>query len=705
MFSNLTFLNTTFLFTLFASLIPLLIYLLNRQKAKRVSFSNLTFLKELQKDRMRKIKLKQWLLLILRTLIIFFVALSLARPAIKGTLAKGVSAHARTSVALLLDHSCSMSYETNEGTLLDLAKTKALEIVELLKEEDEIYFVPFTDEPNTTFSEPTSHFVMIKKAIGALEPTYRSTDVRRALEYAVTLLQGAKNLNKEIYLLTDRTANGWKTFKDAETLQAEGITFYIIDLSSPERRNISVDGARIPNQILMQGKPFSVEGLITNHAKEDVNACSVELYLERERVRQNTLDLEPGQHQRTVFYARPEHAGRFSGYTEIVESSVGQDDRLLMDNRAYFSVDIPRQAHVLLIGHDAQDTYFLKRALNPENDPEAFVQVSETTLGSFATRDVQGKDVIILSNVPRLSSLQLQSIQQHVANGGGLILCLGPDVDPRFYNNRLLPGILPIKLKSTLGHPNRKEAYHSWDRLDFEHPIFKGLLEQDRLDSPHFYVIYDAIVPPEVHPIVHYTGGSVAFAESRFSQGICVLLTSALRLDWTDLPLKGIFVPMLYRTVQYLATKLAVQKPILVGQTLDRPLRTDLSQKSVHLEHPMGDRMAIMPTMTRDGYVVHLETLDYPGIWRLFSGDEEVDRFAVNLRPEESQAEIIEEKRIEKTFGGHRPNILSRSAVMEKEILQSRYGRELWKGCLGLAFVLMIAEMLIAYTRKNEVAA
>jgi hypothetical protein len=50
------FLNPAILFGLLAASIPILIHLLNLRKLKKIEFSTLTFLKELQKIRIRKVK-------------------------------------------------------------------------------------------------------------------------------------------------------------------------------------------------------------------------------------------------------------------------------------------------------------------------------------------------------------------------------------------------------------------------------------------------------------------------------------------------------------------------------------------------------------------------------------------------------------------------------------------------------------------------
>ncbi|MEK9138612.1 MAG: BatA domain-containing protein, partial [Bacteroidota bacterium] len=104
----MTFLNPFLLVGLAAAAIPIIIHLLNLRKLKTVEFSSLRFLKELQKTKMRRVKIRQILLLILRTLLIIIVVLAFARPALRGSVGT-IGAHARSTIVILLDDSPSMS--------------------------------------------------------------------------------------------------------------------------------------------------------------------------------------------------------------------------------------------------------------------------------------------------------------------------------------------------------------------------------------------------------------------------------------------------------------------------------------------------------------------------------------------------------------------------------------------------------------------
>jgi hypothetical protein len=132
----MTFLQSLFLAGLAAAVIPVIIHLLNRPRARVVPFSTLEFIRRLQIKRSRRLRVRELLLLVLRVLLVALIALAFARPALQGAFAGGVGGRARTSACIVLDVSYSMGFREGEATLLDRAKDRAHQIVRLLRERD-----------------------------------------------------------------------------------------------------------------------------------------------------------------------------------------------------------------------------------------------------------------------------------------------------------------------------------------------------------------------------------------------------------------------------------------------------------------------------------------------------------------------------------------------------------------------------------------
>ena len=82
---GLGFLNSVFLTALVATALPVVIHILNRRRVKKIRFSSLEFIAELNKRRMSKINLRRWIILLLRTLAVMCLVLAFARPTTNGS--------------------------------------------------------------------------------------------------------------------------------------------------------------------------------------------------------------------------------------------------------------------------------------------------------------------------------------------------------------------------------------------------------------------------------------------------------------------------------------------------------------------------------------------------------------------------------------------------------------------------------------------
>src|SRR6516165_6665744 len=109
----MTFAAPLFLLAALAGLIPVVLHLIHRRKAKEIRFSTLRFLRiSVQRTRRRKY-VEDVSLLILRIAVLLLIAIGLARPAISGLAALWGRGQA-TAIAIVLDNSVSMAI-SDEG--------------------------------------------------------------------------------------------------------------------------------------------------------------------------------------------------------------------------------------------------------------------------------------------------------------------------------------------------------------------------------------------------------------------------------------------------------------------------------------------------------------------------------------------------------------------------------------------------------------
>ena len=111
----MTFLHTIFIAALAAAAIPILLHILNRQRLPLIKFSSLEFLLKLQKRKTRRVKLRQVILLVIRTLAIVVLVLVFVRPAMQSSGSAGSAA--AVEMVIILDNGITSLAESKDGQL------------------------------------------------------------------------------------------------------------------------------------------------------------------------------------------------------------------------------------------------------------------------------------------------------------------------------------------------------------------------------------------------------------------------------------------------------------------------------------------------------------------------------------------------------------------------------------------------------------
>lgn len=712
------FLNPIILFVAgVAVLFPLLIHLFNRQKVQKISFSSLLFLRSLEKTRMRSVKIKEYLLLLIRSLIVLLVVLAFARPALKGGFASKVGAHAKTSVVILLDNSYSMGYETKDGPIFKLAKERVKKILNQLKEGDEASLVLFASQPRLVNSPLTYDFKSLTKFLEEeAQLSSEKTDVGIALKTAFQILKNSKNLNQEIYLVTDMEKSGWFSIPpDFLSSESKKPKLYLVDVSPPGKQNLSIEEINFGNQLIETSKPFNVAVKIANYNSQPVTNLLVGLYLDGKRVSQMDTDIERGGKATVRFIATVEETGIHTGFFEL------SDDDLLIDNRRYFAFKIPKKINVLLAGENDRDTRYLSLALNPLNINDSNQEVNRMNKNSLSGVDFNQYQVVILSNLSKLTDVGLTNLKRYVQKGGGLFLILGDNIDPEFYSQYMIKEFFDLNVNAPIRPTKNVGGFFILEKFDWDHPIFQVYrdFEKDKLPSIKFLSIFELQESPNVKSIARFNLGKPALLEKSYGAGKVLLFTAPVEETQGDLVVHPFFIPFINRTIEYLASDLSrLDEDILVGSKVIRELSPDLAERGIKLFGPGMKKVTLQPFFQTEKLILRIDDTYLPGIYNIFAEasystgmdqavhpavEELVDQFAVNIDPKDSDPQKIEPSELAKTVQGIDFFYVNPQDDIEKSILQSRYGKELWKTFLWIAFGLLALEMFLARSRKKDI--
>src|SRR3954453_17200627 len=97
-----------------AVLLPVIIHLLNRLRYKTVHWAAMIFLLKANRAATRRAKIRQYILLFLRCLVLLFLIWAMARPLVGGWIGSAAGG-APEAVVLLFDRSASMEMRGGEG--------------------------------------------------------------------------------------------------------------------------------------------------------------------------------------------------------------------------------------------------------------------------------------------------------------------------------------------------------------------------------------------------------------------------------------------------------------------------------------------------------------------------------------------------------------------------------------------------------------
>jgi len=693
----MTFLNVALLTALVLGALPILIHLLNRQRFERIRFPSLRFLQELHKHQMRRVRLRQIILLILRTLAIIFAVLALARPVLKGGSLPGLAARSSTASVILLDVSGSSAAATSEGTVFRQAQQAASRLTGLMQEGDRATLVGLASPSELAISEGTESSNRLEEGIQALMPLPLGTDIASALDLVRTPLQESPEANHEIYIISDFDRNCWDGKTVLRDKIPENARVYLIPVGRDAIPNRAVSKTQVTSRILEPNRPVEIEVTVSNLADESADNLFLSLYFDGRRVAQTSLSLGPKESRALPFSVIPEKAGFLSGYAVLED-----DDALLLDNRNYFTVTIPERVRVLLVGSDPTVVRYLTLALTPMGGAGSAVEVHEEPLSRWETADLKDTDVLILADVPSLSSGASNKVRNFVATGGGVLILPGPKLDARNYNNGVLKELGLPSIGSQIGSGGTDRGVLRWDRIDWMHPLFSGIFRDDaRPEPPQVSSTFQTFGGHNAVAVVTLSNGSPTLSEVAVDKGRAFLLTTYPLPEWSDLWRHGLFAPMMHRMVSYLATaRPGDHEAIFAGKALEFLTDKASVTEEVVLRRPSGETVQIIPKA-----LPQVVELTYPvtrelGIYSMESRDRVLQTFAVNLDPTEGELARSNLDQLKESLGADRTAIIDPDHL-EDQILTARYGQELWHLLLLGSLGFLVAEMLVGREGKG----
>lgn len=687
----MTFLNPAVLFGLLAASIPVLIHLFNLRKLKKVEFSTLIFLKELQKNKIRKVKLKQWLLLLLRTLIILFLVLGFARPTLKSSFI-GNSSTAKTTAVFILDDTFSMSVVDAKGSYLNQEKEIALRLLSQLQDGDEVSLILVSESKKSPVV--TTDFSQVKKSIESISVSNVSGSLQSALIKATKLLDESSNYNKELYLLSDfqksRITDG-NQFPSLSEVLKDGIRIYAFPLGGNEVFNIGIDKISIYSQIFEKDKPVQVSAFITNYSKQKNDNSVVSLFINGERTSQKSFSLKKNETKEILL----EGIVKKSGYQEI--SAAIEEDEITQDNKRFAQIYVPEKIPALILAEELSDATFVQYGLQAANTNQQ-LQIDVKPLKQLPSIDLKKYSSVILMGI---AEENISSLVQFVKNGNGLFFFPGSTTSLQNYQRFCETFQIPkANNLSAGGTPLR------FVTVDYEHPLFSRLFEEKKkksIESPEIYSAFTQRTEGKGKSLISLANNISFLSEFTVDKGRLFVASTAPMLTQTNFPLKGVFAPLLFESVLYLSSIQKENSENFAGDDLEMNIQNNTSNQ-IEVITPGKDKefFPIDESLTN----FRFDGTQRTGVYYFSLINKIARALAVNTNPLESKPECSDNQAITEYFA--KINSLAKLTIISKDenseivIKQARFGTELWKFMLITALLFALLEMFISKSSKKD---
>ena len=745
--------------------LPILIHLMGRRRARVQPLPTLLLLYASHRRVAQRTQVRHVLLLLLRMLICVAAPLVLAKPFVETTSDLPARASQQQSAVLVLDDSVSMRYVAPTGngplsvgssrgeSLFSRAKRRATRLIEALPPTADVALVLGSRGNAAPQNELTHDRARLFSVLSGLSPSLRASDLAGGVRRAAQILTTVRHSARRIYLITDgstQALQGVRPLSDAE--------ISVVDVS---------DGQPLPNRAIVdirsepapggsgQGLRISVE--VANFSEAPMKEITATLSIDGNAIASGLVDVPAnGRVVKRFLHSfrnggqadKPAPASTGSGSEASVDRrtpdpssepapgglhhiSVSlEPDALAEDDVRHLRVEVQRHLRVLLLDGEPRalrrddEVYYVEMALHPSDrlggEEAPFVVTTVPiddhmpALGDF--------DVVLLCNAKaqELSRRQLdRALRSYVAEGGGLFIGLGDNVDVDAYNAalaELLPQ--PLAVTKTTGTllgersgedegKSREEAPlgngEHLSRFDRRHSLLQPFLH-GRADDSLLAARFNRYVLLRPTPktttgsgvVLSFESGAPALLERSLGRGRVMLFTSTLDRDWNDLPIQPAFLPLLQQIVRYLARAplRESEQPTLIGQPREIRLqsgdaRVEVTLPSVNkrLFERLGGRQILSFNDTQEAGFYRVSAASETGPWQR----RPAEFFVVNVDPLESD---LRHATIEQVQALERPPPISKDSGETAGPPQRRV--ELWHYiALAILFFLMGEALLL----------
>ncbi len=671
--------NPNILFALFAIIIPIIIHLFNFKRFKKIYFSNLAFLKEINIKTKKKRKLRDILVLISRILLIASLVIAFAQPYIPS--ANDDGDNEKTNLVLIyLDNSYSMEAVNENGYLLEQAKDKAKNIVKAWQASDVFYLFTNNFAQESTRSKTKEEMIDDIEAV-QLSPYYRNTKElsNRIAQY----LDENKAKNIHLYLISDFQKSA---FQFEDLVLTEELSTFLIPLEAHKTANLYIDTAWMVNPVSRVGESQEAFFIIANTGEEDVEKQSVTLFVDSVQRGMAVVDVAAGEKIKSSMRFQIMQQGVFPITIAIEDYPISFDDEL------YLSLKVKEQFSIISLYQEKKSVYLEKIYAQ-----DSVFQLQQIPIQNFDYAGLANCDLLILNEVAQLPSGTQGLIRDYVGKGGNLCVIPGKKLD--FDDYRLFLSSMQANY-----YTSYDTASMPVSKIELQHAFFAGIFESnaDDIDLPKAKANYTIsnLRKNNAMPLLEFSNKSSFLETSTYKDGRIYLLSVSLQLSDSNFPRHALFLPVFYKMLFYSVNREASYKILGKDKTAHLKIDRQAEYEQFKLQHAQSKKSFFPQIIRHDlGIDILLDNFfDDAGIYYLLTEKDTQDIIAINYNRKESLLEAYSLEELDSIIArdDRKMSLLSdKHKALDQIIREKNEAKALWKIFIILALIFAGIEVIL----------
>jgi len=585
---------------LLAAVLPWLLHRIRRRDLVPVVLPTFALLLQVEAKKRRSRGLTDQLLLALRIAMIAAACIGIAAPFAVARLSFGDGTIA--SVAIVLDDSMSMMRREGGETLLATSVERARAALSSLPPGSEVSLVA-GGKPARVILRRTANFALAERALSRLaESSLREQDLTYGTRLAAQQLETSKHATRRVLVLSDFAEH---THLRRAELHLEGMQVSVERIgSNPPPANLYFTSLRaVPDPTAKGQTSLAVE----LGAYGDVpGPVPVRVSIAGREVASAQVRLTAGRGRATLLVPTP-----LADTDPTALVRIDAADAIDIDNLGGVLLGPSNALQVMLIngdpapGSDDDELHYAQQALRLAPISEGAMAIRAVDVDTLAKYDLSQVDVVVLANVKTPEPAVAQRLVTFVKRGGGLIIAGGDHVQAKSYDAALAE-VLPCKLRA-----RAQGTFVTFEALSDGKLLPRGPtgLAQATAHSRLVMECEDGVY-------LRFSDGSPAVAAADVERGRSALIATTLDTDWTDLPLRPGYLPLLSRLIRNVAhAGLSISGPVRAGSTVE--LRIPPGSVGLEVITPEGIRHTY-PALDAHASITFDHT-ESPGPYRVLS--------------------------------------------------------------------------------------